>query len=133
MILVDSSVWIDYFRGAGTPEADRLDGLLGNEPLATGDLILTELLQGFVSDTDFNQAHALLSSLTVIELGGRNTAVQAARNYRRLRALGITVRKTIDTVIATRCIEDDFALLYSDRDFDPFVEHLGLRSAVSEE
>lgn len=131
MILVDSSVWIDYFRGARTPEANRLDGLLGNEPLATGDLVLTEVLQGFVSDTDFNQARALLGSLTVIELGDRNTAVQAARNYRRLRALGITVRKTIDTVIATRCIEDDLALLYSDRDFDPFVKHLGLRSAMS--
>ena len=132
MIFVDSSVWIDYFRGVGTAEADRLDSLLGNEPLATGDLVLTEVLQGFVSDGDFNQAHALLSSLTVIELGGRNIAVQAARNHRRLRALGITIRKTIDTVIATRCIADEFALLYSDRDFDPFVRHLGLRSAMSQ-
>ena len=86
-----------------------------------------------MSNTDFNQAYALSSSLTVIELGGCNTAVQAARNYRRLRALGITVRKTIDTIIATRCMEDDLALLYSDRDFDPFVEHLGLRSAMSGE
>ena len=132
MIFVDSSVWIDYFRGLDTPEADKLDSLLGNEPLATGDLVLTEVLQGFMSDTDFNQAHALLSPLTVIELCGRNIAVQAARNYRRLRALGITIRKTIDTVIATRCIDDDFALLYSDRDFDPFVKHLGLRSAMAE-
>lgn len=131
MILVDSSVWIDYFRGIGTLEADKLDGLLGNEPLATGDIILTEVLQGFATDRDFNQAHTLLSSLTVVELGGRKICVQAARNYRRLRALGITVRKTIDTVIATRCIEDDFELLYSDRDFDPFVKHLGLRSAMS--
>lgn len=131
MILVDSSVWIDYFRGNGTPEADRLDGLLGSEPLATGDLILTEVLQGFVSDRDFNQAHALLDSITTIELGGRKVAIQAARNYRTLRGLGITVRKTIDTVIATRCIQDDFALLYSDRDFDAFVKHLGLRSAMS--
>jgi hypothetical protein len=86
-----------------------------------------------VRDTDFNQAHALLNALTVIELGGRHTAVQAARNYRRLRALGVTVRKTIDTIIATRCIEDGFALLYSDGDFDPFVKHLGLRSAMSGE
>lgn len=131
MILVDSSVWIDYFRGIGTPEAEKLDGLLGNEPLATGDLILTEVLQGFATDRDFNQAHTLLSSLTVVGLGDRKICVQAARNYRRLRALGITVRKTIDTVIATRCIEDDFELLYSDRDFDPFVKHLGLRSAMS--
>lgn len=133
MIVVDSSVWVDYFRGLDTPEAARLDVLLGSEPLATGDLILTEVLQGFTSDADFNQAHALLGSLTVIELCGHDVAVQAARNYRRLRALGITVRKTIDTVIATRCIEDDLALLYSDRDFDPFVEHLGLHSALSEE
>ena len=133
MIFVDSSVWVDYFRGVGTPEADKLDGLLGNEPLATADLVLTEVLQGIASDRDFNQAQELLTSLTVIDLGGRDIAVEAARNYRRLRALGITVRKTIDTVIATRCIEDDFALLYSDRDFDPFVKHLRLRSAMSEE
>jgi predicted nucleic acid-binding protein len=130
VVFVDSSVWIDYFRGLRTPEADTLDSLLGNEPLATGDLVLTEVLQGFSSDADFNQVHALLRSLTVIELCGRNLAVEAARNYRRLRARGITVRKTIDTVIATRCIADDLALLYSDRDFDPFVEHLGLRSAI---
>ena len=133
MILVDSSVWIDYFRGIGTPAADKLDGLLGSEPLATGDLILTEVLQGFVSDRDFNQARTLLASLTVIELGGRKVAIQAARNYRTLRGLGITIRKTIDTVIATRCIRDDFALLYSDRDFDAFVKHLGLRSAMPKE
>ncbi|HEY2036054.1 MAG TPA: PIN domain nuclease [Steroidobacteraceae bacterium] len=130
---MDSSVWIDYFRGASTAEADKLDQLLGNEPLATGDLVLAEVLQGFVSDSDFNQAHALLTSLTVVELGGRDIAIQAARNYRRLRALGITVRKTIDTIIATRCLEDDFALLYSDGDFDPFVKHLSLRSAMSGE
>lgn len=132
MVFVDSSVWIDYFRGASTRETDKLDGLLGNEPLATGDLVITEVLQGFATDEDFNEAEALLSSLTVIKLGGRNIAVQAARNYRRLRALGITVRKTIDTTIATRCIEDDLALLYSDRDFDPFVAHLDLRSAMSD-
>ena len=132
MIFVDSSVWIDYFRGASTREADKLDSLLGNEPLATGDLVLTEVLQGFASDGDFNEAQTLLSSLTVIELGGRDIALQAARYYRRLRVLGITVRKTIDTVIATRCIKDDLALLYSDRDFEPFIKHLGLRSAMSE-
>lgn len=133
MIFVDSSVWIDYFRGLGTPEADKLDALLGKEPLATGDLVLTEVLQGFASDRDFNRAEALLGSLTIVELCGRDIAIKAARNHRRLRALGITVRKTIDTVIATRCIEDDLALLHRDKDFDPFVEHLGLRSAMSEE
>ena len=128
MILVDSSVWIDYFRGAATPQTERLDSLLGSEPLAIGDLILTEVLQGFSSDRDFNQAKKLLSSLDVIELGGQDIAIQAAKNYRKLRALGITARKTIDTVIATRCIAGGYTLLHSDRDFDPFVTHLGLRS-----
>lgn len=133
MILVDSSVWIDYFRGAGTPEANRLDRLLEEEPLATGDLVLTEVLQEFGSDRDFEQARTLFTSLLVIDLGGREIGIMAAQNYRKLRMLGITIRKTIDTVIATRCIEDELTLLYSDRDFDPFVKHLGLRSAMSED
>ena len=128
MILVDSSVWIDYFRGTATPQTDRLDSLLGSEPLAIGDLILTEVLQGFTSDRDFNQAKKLLTSLVVIELGGLEIAIQAAKNYRKLRDLGITSRKTIDTVIATRCIAGGYTLLHSDRDFEPFVTHLGLRS-----
>lgn len=130
MILVDSSVWIDYFRGAATAQTERLDGLLGREPLAIGDLILAEVLQGFVGDRDFNRARKLLDPLEVVELGGKEIAIQAARNFRTLRALGITVRKTIDTIIATRCIEDGFTLLHSDRDFEPFVQHLGLRSAI---
>ena len=128
MILVDSSVWIDYFRGTATPQTECLDSLLGSEPLAIGDLILTEVLQGFSSDRDFNQAKKLLSSLVVIELGGLEIAIQAAKNYRKLRDLGITSRKTIDTVIATRCIVGGYTLLHSDRDFEPFVTHLGLRS-----
>lgn len=130
MILVDSSVWIDYFRGTATPQAEKLDSLLGTEPIAAGDLILTEVLQGFVSDRDFNQAKKLLTSLVVVDLVGQDIAIQAAKNFRVLRAQGITVRKTIDTVIATRCIESRLSLLYSDKDFDPFVEHLGLRSAL---
>ncbi len=130
MILVDSSVWIDYFRGDATAETDKLDSLLGTEPLAIGDLILTEVLQGFSTEKDFNEAKRLLTTLVVVELGGRDIAIQAAKNYRALRTLGVTVRKTIDTVIATRCIESGFALLYSDRDFDPFVTRLGLRPAL---
>jgi len=128
LILIDSSVWIDYFRGRPTPQCERLDALLGTEPLAIGDLILVEVLQGFTSDKDFNQAKKLLTSLVVTDLGGRDIAIQAAKNYRALRALGITVRKTIDTVIATRCIESGFTLLHADRDFEPFVTHLGLCS-----
>ena len=129
MILVDSSVWIDYLRGLATPQADYLDGLLGVEAVCIGDLILTEVLQGFVQDRDFDRAKAMLATLDVVELGGRDVAVQAATYFRRLRRLGITVCKTIDTVIATRCIRDGLTLLYSDRDFDPFVRHLGLRAA----
>ncbi|HUR41152.1 MAG TPA: PIN domain nuclease [Verrucomicrobiae bacterium] len=129
MILVDSSVWIDYFRGTATPQAERLDALLGTEILATGDLMLTEVLQGFKSDKDFEQAKELLTSMEVIELGGREIGIQAAFNYRALRDKGVTVRKTIDTIIATRCLSDGHSLLFSDKDFEPFVEHLGLRSA----
>lgn len=132
MILVDSSVWIDYFQGAQTPQTEKLDGFLSSEPIAVGDLILTEVLQGFGSEQDFNEARRLLTSLLVVELGGQHIAIQAARNFRLLRAQGVTTRKTIDTIIATRCIESSFTLLYSDRDFDPFVQHLGLRSALLE-
>ena len=130
MILIDSSVWIDYFRGEVTSQTEMLDGLLRTDPLAIGDLILVEVLQGFNVDRDFNRARKLLETLTIIDVGGRDIAVKAAKNFRSLRSLGVTVRKTIDTVIATRCIEDGLDLLYSDRDFDPFVEHLGLRSAL---
>ena len=127
MILVDSSVWVDYFNGTITAQTTTLDGLLGNEPLAIGDLILTEVLQGFHNDRDFNQARRMLTALTVVELGGQGIAIQAAKNFRTLRRKGVTVGKTIDTVIATRCIESGYELLHDDRDFDPFAKHLGLR------
>jgi predicted nucleic acid-binding protein len=129
MILVDTSVWIDYFRGVVTPQSEKLDTLLGVEQVFTGDLILTEVLQGFVGERDFNQARKLLASIPPVPLVGEDIAFQAARNFRKLRTLGITIRKTIDTLIATSCIEKELSLLYSDRDFDPFVQHLGLRSA----
>jgi predicted nucleic acid-binding protein len=131
VILVDSSVWIDYFRGAATPQANRLDGLLGSEPLAIGDLILTEVLQGFATEREFNDARKMLLALDMVMLGGPDVAVEAARNYRKLRSLGVTVRKTIDTVIATRCIVSGHTLLHSDRDFDAFEQHLGLRCVTS--
>ena len=127
--MVDTSVWIDYFRGVVTPQSDKLDALLGVEQVLTGDLILTEVLRGFVRDSDFNQARKLLALVPLVPLVGEDIAFQAARNFRKLRTLGITIRKTIDTLIATSCIEKELPLLYSDRDFDPFVQHLGLRSA----
>jgi len=130
LILVDSSVWIDYFNGTITTQTEMLDGLLGQQPLAIGDLILTEVLQGFDQERDFNEAQRVLSSLMVVELGGQEIAIQAAKNFRALRRFGVTPRKTIDTVIATRCIESGYDLLHSDRDFDPFAKHLGLRVVV---
>ena len=129
MILVDSSVWIDFFRGTTTPQVELLDALLGTEPLATGDLILAEVLQGFQSDRDFNQARHLLSTFEMVTIVDPQIAVQAAKNVRTLRAKGVTARKTIDTLIATACIQRGHSLLHSDRDFEPFATHLGLRVA----
>jgi predicted nucleic acid-binding protein len=130
LILVDSSVWIDYFKGMRNSQTDQLDNLLSREPLAIGDLILTEVLQGFSDDRAFREARRLLTALTVVELGGREIAIQAAQNFRELRKLGVTVRKTIDTIIATRCIEGQYELLHNDRDFDPFAKYLGLRVVI---
>jgi len=129
MVLVDSSVWVDFFNGIASDEVEQLDALLGVEPVAIGDFILTEVLQGFRSDSDYYSASELLSSLTQYDLLGRDLAIKAAQNYRRLRARGVTVRKTVDTIIATFCIDRGIPLLYSDRDFDPFVKHLALLRA----
>ena len=129
MVLVDSSVWIDYFNGTETRETDVLDGLLGTEPVALGDLILAEVLQGFRRDADYRTARELLEGLPVLDLLGRERAIPVVDRYRSLRKRGITVRKTTDVVIASFCISERLPLLYSDRDFDPFVEHLGLKQA----
>lgn len=130
MILVDSSVWVDYFNGQGTQETDFLDSLLGTEPVAIGDLILAEVLQGFRSEADYEAAKEMLASLATYDLLGASLAIKTADNYRTLRKRGITVRKTVDAIIATFCIERRTPLLYSDRDFDPFVKHLGLKPAL---
>jgi hypothetical protein len=130
MILVDSSVWIDYFRGVESAQTDRLDALLGQELVVIGDLILVEVLQGFDAERDFLQAVDLMRAFPVLDLAGGDIAVTAAQNFRRLRALGVTTRKTIDTIIATFCIERELPLLHSDRDFEPFTAHLGLKSAM---
>lgn len=130
MILVDSSVWIDFFRGTATPQTECLDRVLGQEPVAIGDLMMTEVLQGFSSNRDFNTALRSLSALDLVVIGGPDVMVEAARNFRTLRARGLTVRKTIDTLIATRCIVSDHRLLYSGRDFDPFVDYLGLQKVA---
>ena len=126
MILVDSSVWIDYFRGDLTPQSDRLDQLLSSELLLIGDLILAEVLQGFVSEHDFNQAKTLLTALPVVPLVGLDVALQAARNFHHLRMLGVTVRKTIDVLIGTFCVAQGFQLVHNDVDFDRMAKHIGL-------
>lgn len=132
MILVDSSVWIDYFRSADTPQVALLDSLFGRSPLAVGDLIAAEVLQGVRDEQEFKLVKKTLEAFDHVDLVGYDIAVKASENYRTLRALGITVRKTIDTLIATRCIEDGLTLLHADRDFVPFAEHLGLKVAYSE-
>lgn len=129
MILVDSCVWIDWFRGVPSAEADRLDRLIGEEELLVGDLILTEVLQGFGDDQAFAAAHDALARFPLINIAGPDVALAAARHHRSLRSQGITPRKTIDTLIAARCLADGLALLSSDRDFDPFTTHLGLKRA----
>jgi len=132
VILVDSSVWIDFFRGRPTAQTERLAGLLDSQALGIGDLILTEVLQGCKFDKEFNEVRRMLARLDLVVLGGVDVAVEAARNYLKLRSLGITVRGTIDVVLATRCIVSGHQLLHSDRDFDPFEQHLGLRCVASD-
>jgi predicted nucleic acid-binding protein len=129
MVIVDSSVWIDYFNGRDISEVATLDRLLETELLGVGDLILAEVLQGFRQDKDYQTAKRLLTSLTVFEMLGAEMAMKSADNFRDLRKKGITVRKTIDVMIATFCIENGHKLLFSDKDFAPFVEHLGLMTA----
>jgi len=129
VIVVDSSVWIDFFHWVSTPEVERLDGLLGVTPLAIGDLVLVEVMQGFRTDQDVATARQLFRSLALLPMLGGSNAWKAAENVRQLRRKGITVRKTIDGIIATACIEANLPLLFSDRDFQPYVEHLGLELA----
>lgn len=129
MILVDSSVWIDYVNGRSTRHTDRLDGLLGGEELLTGDLIVAEVLQGFRRDHDFERARCALDLLPYADMLRREPALASAQNYRLLRQRGITIRKTIAVMIATFCIRDGHALLHGDRDFAPMSEHLGLQTA----
>ena len=126
MILVDSSVWINYFNGIPNWQTDLLDSYLSNIPVITGDLILAEVLQGFKSNKDYETARDLLSALPFRQIGGYNVAIQSAQNYRILRKSGVTVRKTIDIIIGTFCIMEGLPLLHDDRDFGPMVSHFSL-------
>jgi hypothetical protein len=127
MILVDTSVWADYFNGRETPETATLDKILSTDEIVIGDIILAEVLQGFRSDPDYEAARQALMRLRQVAMLNPELAVQSARNYRQLRKAGITIRKTLDCLIATYCIENQVELLHCDRDFDPCAWHLGLR------
>jgi len=129
MVLVDSSVWIDFFNGTENTETDKLNEILGLEEVVIGDLILAEVLQGFRSDTDYKTAKNVLTALTVYDLLGKELAIKSANNFRKLRKKGITIRKTADVIIATYCIENKIPLLFTDKDFLPFVDNLRLKSA----
>lgn len=130
MIFVDSSVWIDYFNGIDNLATNTLDEKLGLENVAIGDLILTEVLQGFKSDSHYKMAKSVLTSLTIFDLLGTELAIKSADNFRKLRKKGVTIRKTADVIIATYCIENKLPLLFTDKDFIPFVEKLKLRSVL---
>ncbi len=128
MVLVDSSVWINYFNGNSTWQTEILDQMLLQIPLLTGDLILTEVLQGFRKNNEYNKAKEIMSILSCKQMGGYELAIKSAENYRKLRKKGVTVRKTIDVIIGTFCINENIPLLHDDKDFEPMVEHLSLKS-----
>lgn len=127
MILVDSSVWIDFFNGRETSVTSFLDEALSIDTICIGDIILAEVLQGFRSDKDYRLARELLTEPPIYQIMTPELALSGADNYRALRKMGVTVRKSVDNWIATFCIENQLPLLFSDNDFNPFVRHLGLR------
>jgi len=129
MILVDSGVWIDYFNGVDNKQTVTLNDALGIKPVAAGDLILTEVLQGFKQDKDYKTARSLFDELTIFDLVGKDMAIKSAENFRALRKRGITIRKPTDVIIASFCIEKKIPLLFSDKDFKPFIKNLGLIAA----
>jgi len=127
MIVADTSAWIDYFRGVSAPHTDLLDKELQTNRVVTGDLIITELLQGFKNEKEYAKAKSLMELLDYRDFVGKAIAFKAVENFRNLRSKGVTVRKTIDVIIATFCIENGFQLIHNDRDFDPIEIYLGLK------
>jgi predicted nucleic acid-binding protein len=126
VILVDTSVWIDYFNGIKNWQTDSLDLLLINETVLIGDIILVEILQGFNSNSDFKKAREALDPLDCVNLGGKSLAVEAASNYGYLRSKGVTIRKIVDMLIASWCIKHKVGLLHNDKDFDRIAGELSL-------
>ena len=127
MILVDTSVWIDYFNGLDNKQTESLDRILSEQSVLVGDIILTEILQGFDSDKDFRLAKQALDPLDCVHLGGKSLAIKAASNFRFLRSKGVTIRKTVDMLIGSWCIEHEVELLHNDKDFDRIATQLPLQ------
>jgi hypothetical protein len=125
--IVETSVWVDAFRGVSNAQTSWLDAQLTRGKIALTDLILFETLRGFGDPVQFRKAHDSMSRFVVFSTGGHELAVQSARDYQTLRRLGITVRSNIDCLIASYCIREGHALLHNDRDFDAFEQHLGLK------
>jgi len=132
MILVDTSVWIDYLNGVQNKHTDTLDFAIIEGTVAIGDLIFLEILQGIRDDREYRTTKQTLLTLDRFEMFGQGMPEKCAENYRELRKKGITIRKSTDVIIATFCIERRIPLLFSDRDFIPFVDHLGLLSVLPE-
>lgn len=126
MIVVDSSVWIDFLNGDDAPHVRRLDAILGANEIIVGDLILCEVLQGLDSEREAKELEERLRAFAIVSMVGETNATAAARNFRYLRGRGITIRKTIDLLIGTWCIENRVPLLHNDTDFRPMARHLGL-------
>jgi predicted nucleic acid-binding protein len=126
MVIIDTTAWIDFFKDRTTPQTDWLETEMSRQRLGIADIILCEVLQGISEEAEAKSVLDGMERFEVFPTGGARMAVEVARNYRTLRRLGITVRKTIDCWIATFCILEGHSLLHSDRDFDPFERHLGL-------
>jgi predicted nucleic acid-binding protein len=129
MIVVDSSVWIAKLRNYSSAATQKLDAMIDTDEVAVGDVVLLEVLQGARGDRDASRLEYYLKSFHIVRMLDPEIAVTAAVNFRRLRSKGITIRKTVDLIIGTFCIEHGHSLLQDDRDFAPMVEHLGLRLA----
>lgn len=127
MIIADTSVWVDYFRGIDAAHTNKLDMALGTDEFFMGDLIITELMQGARTEKSISQIKDIISKMQCVNMVGQKIAYESAANYRLLRSKGITVRKTIDMLIGTYCIQSDASLIHNDRDFDPIEMHLGLK------
>ncbi len=130
-LVADTSVWVDYFRNVDSPVAGFLEAAIGTKRVIVPDLVLLEALRGAPSEPSALKIEVALSKFQIVVLGGHELAVKSARNYRILRANGVTIRGSIDLLIGTWCIENDIPLLHSDRDFTPMQQHLGLKCVTA--